>query len=92
VDAATKAHILSRLGLETTSSIMDAVGLNSIAFSEFPPDFQLPHLNQTSDRIELPEEERKTEGHLPTKMVRDLFVLWTPISFLGSYLHMYLRR
>jgi hypothetical protein len=90
VDTATEAHILSKLGLGTTSSIMDAVGLNSIAFSELSPDFQLPHLNQTSDRIELPEEERKTD--LPTKMVRDLFVLWTPISCLGSYLHLCLRR
>ena len=92
MDAVTKAHILSRLGLGTTSSIMDAVGLDSIPFSEFPPDFQLPHFNQTSDRIELPEEERETKGHLPTKMVRDLFVLWTPISFLGSYLYLCLRR
>ena len=61
-------------------------------FSEFLPDFQLPHLNQTSDRVELPEEERKTEGHLPTTMVRDLSVLWTPSSFLGSYLHLCLHR
>jgi hypothetical protein len=75
VDAVTKAHILSRLGLETASSIVDAVGLNSITFSEFPPDFQLPHLNQTPDGIKLLEEERKSEGHLPTIMVRGLSVL-----------------
>ena len=87
-----KAHIISSLGLGTTLSIMDAVGLNSTAFSEFHPDLQLPHLNQTSDRIELPEEGRKTEGHLPTKMVRGLFASWTPISFLGSYLHLFFRR
>ncbi|KAN0124824.1 hypothetical protein V8E52_001376 [Russula decolorans] len=47
VDAVTKAHILSRTGLGTASSIMDV----------------------TSDRIELPGEERKTEGSLPTKML-----------------------
>ena len=93
MDAVTKAHILLRLGLGTTSSIMDAVSLNSIAFPELPPDFQLPHLNQTSDRIELPEEERKTEGLLPSKMVRDSVVLLTtPISFPESYLHLCLRR
>ena len=94
MDAVTKAHIYSRLGLGATLSIVDsdAVGLISIAFSEFPPDFQLPHLNQTSNRIELPEEERKTEGHLPIKMVRTYSSCGHPISFLGSYLHLCLRR
>ena len=93
MDAATKAHILSRLGLGTASYIVDAVSLNSIAFPELPPDFLLPYLNQTSDRIESPEEERKTEGHLPSKMVRDSFVLLTtPISFLDSYVRLCLRR
>ena len=91
MDAVTKAHILLRLGLGTTSSIMDAVGLHCIALSEFSSDFQFPHLNQTSDRIELPEEEHKIEGHLPTNMVSDLFVLWTPISFLESYPYLCLR-
>ena len=81
MDDSTKARLLSRLGLGTTSFIMDAVGLNSISVSGLPPDFRLPHLNQTSDRIELQEEERKTEGHLPTIMVRDFFVLWTPSHF-----------
>lgn len=60
-------------------------------FLKFPLTFN-NHLNQTSDGIELPEEERKTEGHLPAKMASNLFVLWASISFLDSYPHLYLRR
>ena len=84
VDAVTKDEILSRLGLKTTSFIMDAVRFNYITFSEPPPDFQLPHLNQISNRIEPPEEKCKTEGDFSTKMVRDSLVLWAPISFLAK--------
>ena len=87
-----KAQILSRLGLKTSPFIEDAVGFNFITVFQTPTDFQLLKLNQTSSRIELAEEERETERDFPTKMVRDLLVLWIPISFLGSRLHLCLPR
>ena len=87
-----KAQIISRLGLETSSFIEDAVGFNSITVFQIFTDFQLPNLNQTSSRIELPEEERKTEGDFPNEVVSDLLVMWIPISFLGSCLHLGLPR
>jgi hypothetical protein len=72
------------------SSWIQLVSIPSL-FSK-PPDFQLPHLYQTSNIIELPVEESKAEGDFPTEMVRGSLVLWTLISFLRSCLHLCLPR
>ncbi len=77
MDSATKAQIISRLILKTTSFIRETVSFDTIAIFYTHLDFRFLHTNQPSNLIEQPEGGCETGEDSLAKKVSDLLVLWT---------------